>query len=88
MPWRSTRIRNTNPKYTDTCYANTISLSESYVYEVQENPISYQQPQGIIEWENIMEEEITALKKNETWDRVPLPGCVELISCKWAYKIK
>ena len=35
-----------------------------------------------------MEEEITALKDNQTWDLVPKPRDVKPISCKWVYKIK
>ncbi len=33
-------------------------------------------------------EGISALKKNETWDLVPLPAGVKPISCKWVYKVK
>ena len=35
-----------------------------------------------------MEEEIDALKQNETWDLVPKLKDVKPISCKWVYKIK
>lgn len=35
-----------------------------------------------------MREGISALKKNETWDLVPLPAGVKPISCKWVYKVK
>lgn len=35
-----------------------------------------------------MEEEIQALKQNETWDLVPRPKEVRPISCKWVYKLK
>ena len=35
-----------------------------------------------------MEEEIDALKQNETWDLVLKPRDVKTISCKWIYKIK
>ncbi|KAL0413625.1 UNVERIFIED_CONTAM: Retrovirus-related Pol polyprotein from transposon TNT 1-94 [Sesamum radiatum] len=35
-----------------------------------------------------MEEEIAALKRNQTWELVPKPNDVKSISCKWVYKIK
>ncbi|KAF2282231.1 hypothetical protein GH714_043958 [Hevea brasiliensis] len=35
-----------------------------------------------------MEEEILALKENQTWDLVAKPKDVKPISCKWVYKIK
>lgn len=35
-----------------------------------------------------MEEEISALHKNETWDLVPKPKGVKPISSKWVYKVK
>ncbi|CAA0831452.1 cysteine-rich RLK (RECEPTOR-like protein kinase) 8 [Striga hermonthica] len=35
-----------------------------------------------------MNEEIMALRQNETWDLVPKPDGVKPISCKWVYKIK
>ncbi|CAM8917129.1 unnamed protein product [Rhodiola kirilowii] len=35
-----------------------------------------------------MQEEIKALKENETWELVPRPIDVKPISCKWIYKLK
>ena len=35
-----------------------------------------------------MEEEITALEQNQTWELVPKPKEVKPISYKWVYKIK
>lgn len=40
------------------------------------------------EWIGAMEEEIEALQRNQTWELVPKPKDVKLISCKWVYKIK
>ena len=34
-----------------------------------------------------MEEEIIALEQNQTWELVPRPIDIKLISCKWVYKI-
>lgn len=35
-----------------------------------------------------MKEGIVALKHNQTWELVPKPKDIKLISCKWVYKLK
>jgi hypothetical protein len=35
-----------------------------------------------------MAEEIVALERTGTWDLVPCPSRVRLITCKWVYKVK
>jgi hypothetical protein len=35
-----------------------------------------------------MAEEIAALEQTGTWDLVPCPPRVRLITCKWVYKVK
>ncbi|GJR94831.1 retrovirus-related pol polyprotein from transposon TNT 1-94 [Tanacetum coccineum] len=40
------------------------------------------------EWVRAMEEEMSSLKKNHTWELVDQPPGQKLISCKWLYKIK
>src|ERR1044072_582813 len=39
-------------------------------------------------WMGAMQEEMESLKKNETWDLVPLPKGKKAIGCKWVYKKK
>ncbi|GKC90446.1 retrotransposon protein, putative, ty1-copia subclass [Tanacetum coccineum] len=40
------------------------------------------------EWVRAMKEEMSSLKKNNTWELVDQPPGQKLISCKWLYKIK
>nr|GFA61974.1 hypothetical protein [Tanacetum cinerariifolium] len=40
------------------------------------------------EWVRAMEEEISSLMKNHTWELVNQPPGQKLVSCKWLYKIK
>ncbi|GJT00374.1 retrotransposon protein, putative, ty1-copia subclass [Tanacetum coccineum] len=40
------------------------------------------------EWVRAMEEEMSSLKKNHTWELVDQPPGQKLLSCKWLYKIK
>lgn len=68
-------------------FADAVSLSQCCVSEIGEPP-SFEDAKGNAEWENAMREGISALKKNETWDLVPLPAGVKPISCKWVYRVK
>lgn len=73
---RSNRDRRPNPKYIDAAYA-----------EVKE-PANFDEASKSPEWRKAMEEEILALKQNQTWNLVPKPEAVKPISCKWVYKLK
>ena len=53
-----------------------------------DEPKSYNKAKGIPKWEEAMQEEISALNKNCTWELVPKPKDVDLITCKWVYKLK
>jgi hypothetical protein len=39
-------------------------------------------------WQKAMDEEIAALKSNNTWQTMPLPPHAHAIGCKWIYKVK
>jgi hypothetical protein len=41
-----------------------------------------------VEWENAMDDEFKALVKNKTWDLVSHRHGINLIDCKWVYRIK
>lgn len=53
-----------------------------------DEPKSYNAAKETPEWEEAMQEEISALKKNCTWELVPKPENVDLVTCKWIYKLK
>jgi hypothetical protein len=58
------------------------------------NFCSTREPKNLIEalnspkWKEAMENEITALHKNKTWRLVPPKHGVNLIDCKWVFKVK
>jgi len=39
-------------------------------------------------WTQVMDQEIAALHRNHTWDLVAKPYDVNIIGCKWVYKLK
>lgn len=76
---RSTRARKPNSRYVNTSLAETDDVLE---------PSSYEEACQNREWQMAMNEEISALKANQTWDLVPKPEEVKPISCRWVYKLK
>lgn len=83
--WRSSRVWK--PKYVDANYADTVLLSQCCVSRELKN-LARLKRQKVMPTKWQRSEEISALKKNETWDLVPLPAGVKPISCKWVYKVK
>lgn len=73
----STRVRRPNPKYRSAAIA-----------EVMDEPATYEEASKKEEWRKAMDEDISALNQNQTWDLVPKPKDVRPISCKWVYKLK
>jgi hypothetical protein len=51
-------------------------------------PASYRDAIRHPEWQHAMAQEIAALERTDTWDLVPCPSRVRLITCKWVYKVK
>ena len=39
-------------------------------------------------WKKAMEEEISALKKNKTWENCQLPKGKKTMGCRWVFRIK
>ena len=73
------------------------SLQE--LYEVIENltflflftdyePMNFQEVVGNKNWDDTMDEEIKAIKKNKTWELASLIKGCKVISVKWVYKAK
>ena len=51
-------------------------------------PESYAEAAKDPNWSVVMEEDMHALAKNETWDLVDAPKGVKSFGCKWVYNIK
>jgi hypothetical protein len=70
-------MKKPNAKYANAAVVEGVKEPETFT-EASQNS----------NWNKAMEEEITALQQNQTWDLVLRPEDVEPISCKWVYKIK
>jgi hypothetical protein len=58
---------------------------------VENVPVTYQELEGRPDeedWQRAMNEEMTALRENETWTLEELPKGKKAIDCKWVFKIK
>ena len=65
-------------------------VSNDIVQGVRE-PLTYQEAIQSAEsahWKRAMDEEIAALRSNNTWKTMPLPADAHAIGCKWIYKVK
>ena len=41
-----------------------------------------------LQWKEAMEDEINRLKAFETWDVIDKPKDVNVVSCRWVYRLK
>ena len=71
-------ITKPNPKL---CYKATID----YTYI---EPLSYKIASKYPRWCGAMVAEFQALQRQQTWSLVPAPPHVNLVGCKWAFKLK
>ena len=75
-----TQDRNAN--LSETAIVDNASLCSSSIprstEEALENP----------KWRSAMEDEITALKKNDTWEKYVIPEGKKTVGCKWVFSIK
>lgn len=80
-------------KYPIANYVSTQGLSKPLKTFTQ-TLSSYHIPSSVEEalsdpkWMQAMQEELEALKKNNTWKLVPLPEGKKLVGCKWVFSIK
>lgn len=54
----------------------------------ESEPTSYKQAIKDLKWRKAMADEFNALIDNHTWDLVPFADNMNVVTCKWIYKIK
>ena len=87
LPRRSTRHRTTPKAHQDYIPSDLLDSFISNI-EVGGEPLTYQQAISDPKWLPAMVLELSSLKKNHTWDLVPLPPHVRPIFAKWIFKRK
>lgn len=58
--------------------------SDDMFYE----PRTFKQASKFHHWQQAMQEEITALHKNKTWRLVPSQQGMNVVGCRWIFKVK
>ena len=78
-PRMTTRLMRGITKKKTIFYLSAVKISEPYTLkQALKDP----------NWIQAMDLEIAALHRNQTWDLVEQPSEVNLIGCKWVYKLK
>ncbi|XP_057251322.1 uncharacterized mitochondrial protein AtMg00820-like [Beta vulgaris subsp. vulgaris] len=54
----------------------------------QKEPTGFKEALKDSKWVEAMNEELSALEENHTWNIVDLPAGKNVIGCKWLYKVK
>ncbi|KAH9679832.1 hypothetical protein KPL71_026291 [Citrus sinensis] len=72
--------------------ADLIAYALTVAQELNDDePMTYQEAirgKNKLEWKRAMDEEMTSLMKNKTWELIEKPTKRKTVSCKWIFKIK
>ncbi|CAL5369179.1 unnamed protein product [Camellia sinensis] len=71
----------------NTCFSLSYQSFLSCLHTYFE-PRSYKEACHDPNWIAVMNDELTALARTQTWDLVPFPAGKNVIGCKWVYKVK
>ena len=63
-------------------------INDLFCLFVDSEPMNFDEAMRDKRWRQAMEEEINAIKKNNTWELSTLPKGYEAIGVKWVYKAK
>lgn len=59
-----------------------------YLGASNEEPECFEEAKGYLEWEAAMQDEIEALRRNDTWELVLNPENCKAGTSKWVYHLK
>jgi len=90
IPVRPKRERRP-PKYLSDYVTNTSDDSVDYFCKISDVPRTYEEAVSSpdsVEWQNAMEEEMLALKENQTFELVSVPKGQNVVGGKWVFAVK
>ncbi|KAH0988082.1 hypothetical protein GBA52_015259 [Prunus armeniaca] len=64
------------------------SLTASLQVPLSFEPATYKEASQYSHWQTAMKDEYDALIRNDTWSLVPVTQGMNIIGCKWVYKVK
>ncbi|KAL0386050.1 UNVERIFIED_CONTAM: Retrovirus-related Pol polyprotein from transposon RE1 [Sesamum radiatum] len=64
------------------------SLDFTAILSTLHEPQIYAKAKDHVDWQQAMQQELTALESNETWEVTKLSPNKKAIGCKWVYKVK
>ena len=82
---RPCRMRNLQELYEVTTNQDNLTL---FCLFADCEPIGFEEAVQSKKWRDAMDEEIQAIRKNDTWDLADLPKDHKAIGVKWVYKVK
>ena len=99
LPIASIPPQNSHPMLTRGKAGISKSKHYSYICQVPSSPLIFsllvmKEPKGFksaaksLEWLAAMDDEIKALKLNQTWELVPRPAATNVVGSKWVFRTK
>ncbi|BBN69054.1 transposable element gene [Prunus dulcis] len=64
------------------------ALLAEYSDPMSIEPTSFTQASQSSHWRAAMKDEYDALMRNQTWSLVPATSCMNIVGCKWVFKVK
>jgi histone deacetylase 1/2 len=68
--------------------ASSLPPNSRVIYSSAHEPVSFREADRFLCWHSAMESEIIALHANNTWSLVPYEPSMNVVGCRWVYKIK
>ncbi|PHT36714.1 hypothetical protein CQW23_24414 [Capsicum baccatum] len=83
-----TKMRSLHEIYEDTEPIETTFDYSLFCLMAECDPVTYEEANVDVKWKKAMDEEIAAIRRNDTWELTSMPEGHNPIGVKWVYKTK